>query len=366
MSASAKYNAVAIPAHNFNELHVAAAAALTPGDLYLQADGTVCAYAGLEAAAIADEVVFYRTGAYWVLCNATSDTYVAGAAVYFDTVNKVARTTLADGNCRYLGVTEKAKTTGSSRVLVQINNNNPTSAGSFTTLSCTTLTATGAGTLSATWTWTNAGLSFLYGTGAAAAASGLIIGGGTTANPCTTATASAKFLELRCRTTATSGDNRLAYLRYDVAGAGAGGECLRAYTAMTAAGSTCPGAHVSLDVSATGYITGLGAGVRGQLYVTGIVPAGGTYYGMMAEMYFDPSATIAAPTEHAILAIQANGDATAAATCLNAISFVGGAASGGGQMISPGSSMSTVTGTIRVLINGAVRYIPYYSHEGHA
>ncbi len=180
------------------------------------------------------------------------------------------------------------------------------------------------------------------------------------------ATADTKMNDLRGKSTATSGDNRLLYSRYELAGAGGGGECLRSATLLSAANGTAHGGHVSLEVSAAGYVTGLGAGVRGQLYAQGIAPANGTYYGMMAEVYYDASATLAAATESAILAIQANGDATAAATMLNAISFKGGASSSGGQMVSPGTSMGTVTGTIRVLINGAVAYIPYYSHEGHA
>lgn len=191
-------------------------------------------------------------------------------------------------------------------------------------------------------------------------------GFGSSAYPLTTATANKNFMEYRVKSTATSGTNRGLYLRHDLAGAAGGGEAIRAFTTLSAANTTAHGAHISLNCSATGYVTGLAAGVRGQLYVQGISPANGTYYGMQAEMYFDASATIAAAAEHAILAVQANGDATAAATCKNAISFVGGAASGGGDMVSPGTSMGTVTGTIRVLVNGAVRYIPFYSHEGHA
>jgi hypothetical protein len=180
------------------------------------------------------------------------------------------------------------------------------------------------------------------------------------------ATADTKMMDLRGKTTATSGDNRLIYARYEMAGAGGGGEALRAFSALTAANGTAHGSHLSLNVSDTGYVTGLGAGMRGQLYVTAAVPAGGTYYAALAEMYFDASASIASATAHAILAVHADGNAAAAATCLNAISFKGGASSSGGQMISPGTSMGTVTGTIRVLINGVVAYIPYYSHEGHA
>jgi len=215
------------------------------------------------------------------------------------------------------------------------------------------------------WLNTNSTIQFKYGTSAAVSDNGLLIGGGTDSYPCLTATADKKFIELRCKTTASSGDNRLAYLRYNIGGAG-GGECLRAVTQLSHSTGTAHGAHLTLEALATGYVTGLGAGCRGQLYVQGILPAGGTYYGTMAEMYFDATGTVAAVTEAAILAVQANGDATGVATCKNAISFVGGAGSGAGNMISVGTSMSTVVGTIRILINGSVAYLPYYGHEGHA
>jgi hypothetical protein len=210
-------------------------------------------------------------------------------------------------------------------------------------------------------------INWLYGTGAHAAANSLLMGGGASGYPCTTAVASKNFVEFRCESTATSGDNRLLYLRYLAGGAGTGNfDCIRACTQCTAAVAVARGGDFGVEVLATGYVTGTAYGLRSQCYVQGIIPAGGEYYGHIAEMYFDASATIAAPTAHAILCLAASGDASAAATCLNAIAFVGGASSSGGQMISPGSSMSTVTGTIRVLINNAVRYIPYYSHEGHA
>jgi len=202
------------------------------------------------------------------------------------------------------------------------------------------------------------------------AAGAILVGVGTSADPASDDTAGGKFVELRCQTEATSGDNRLAYFRYAMDGANAtgGGECLRAFTSMGAACGNAHGAHLSLSVSDTGYITGLGVGVRGQLYLAdAAVPANGTYYGMQAEIYCEGDASdISGVTEHAILAVQATGDATGVAKVLNAIAFTGGADSGGGQMISPGTSMGEVEGTIRVLINGTPKYIPYYGHEGHA
>lgn len=210
---------------------------------------------------------------------------------------------------------------------------------------------TGMGPIQFTGCGTNASV--------AAGANAVIMGVGTTAQPCSATAADKRFLEFLCKTTASSGDNRLAYLRYDIGGAG-GGECLRAFTTLTAATGTAHGAHVSLNVSATGYVSGLGAGVRGQLYVQGIAPAGGTYYGAQAEMYFDASATIAAATKHAVLSVQSAGNATAMSTCLNAIAFDGTSANDATKMISSVRLAELPAGTVgvAVLVNGTRYYMP--------
>lgn len=198
---------------------------------------------------------------------------------------------------------------------------------------------------------------------AAKAADAVLLGGGTSALPNTSSTADAKFIEFRCKTTATSGDNRLAYLRYEQAGAGGGGEALRAFTVMTAALGTAHGAHLSLlTTSTTGYVTGLGAGMRATLQVANAaVPAGGTYYGAQVEIYSDgASSSVAAVTKHAVLNIAATGNATGMATVLNAIAIDGTSAADATKMISsvrlaelPANSVA-----FAVLINGVRYYVP--------
>lgn len=206
----------------------------------------------------------------------------------------------------------------------------------------------------------------LSGSDGADSSSGVLMGAGTSASPSTTSVANTKFIELRCKSTATSGDNRLMYLGYDLGGAAGGGECVRAFTSLTAANGTARGAHLSLNVSATGYVTGLGVGVDAQLYVAGIAPSGGTYFAGQSEMYFDASATIAAATAHAIHSFKANGNATALKTCKNLFAISGGADTSAGEMIQneDASGATAANGTIRVLIDEgsgyAVRYIPYY------
>ena len=203
------------------------------------------------------------------------------------------------------------------------------------------------------------GLAFL---GGAASASGLLMGVGTSGSPATSAVADAKFLEIRAKTTATSGDNRLAYFRYDIGGIGASGESLRSFTDLTAAATNAHGAHFSLQAKSTGYISGQGIGMRGQLYIdNSALPAYGTYYGAQSEIYCaGSSSSMAAVTKTAIHSFIASGDQTGAATILNMLSFDGVAASGITAMISstrlaelPANSVG-----IAVLINGTRYYIP--------
>ena len=215
-------------------------------------------------------------------------------------------------------------------------------------------------------------IDFSGASGGAASASGILMGTGTTASPATNATASGIFVELRCETTATSGDCRLQYMRYFMNGINAtGGECLKAGTVLGAAIGTARGEQASIEVSDTGYVTGFACGLDGLLEVAdSAVPSGGTYCAGQSQVYMTGSSSdLSAATSHAIHRFSvAGGNAAAEAKVLNAFNFdvANCADSGGGEMISPGSSMSTVTGTIRILINGDVRYIPYYSHEGHA
>lgn len=127
--------------------------------------------------------------------------------------------------------------------------------------------------------------------GGAKSASGLLFGVGTTAAPATTSTADAKFIELRCQSSAATGDNRLMYLRYSLAGAG-GGECLRALTRVDTNVGTAHGAHLSLSfVNTAGgsECSGLGAAIRGTLHIPNVASWAptGTLTGLQVEIYSD-------------------------------------------------------------------------------
>jgi len=152
----------------------------------------------------------------------------------------------------------------------------------------------------------------LNAAGGADPANALLMGVGTSADPATTAVASKNFIELRTQSSATSGDSRSVYLRHNLSGAGQSGECIRAFTDLTAAVATARGAQISLQVGSTGYVSGLGVGVDAQLYVKGsIVPAGGTYAVLNAEIYGEASADISAVTSLAYIRAVNNGNATA-------------------------------------------------------
>lgn len=200
----------------------------------------------------------------------------------------------------------------------------------------------------------------------AASASGLLLGVGTTAAPATTSTADGKFVEMRCKTSATSGDNRLMYMRYELAAAG-GGECLRAFTKLAAAVVTARGAHISLDLddSPAGSVSGLGVGLDGQLLVgNAALPAGGTYFAGQSEIYSAGSSSdVSAATACAIHSFIAGGDATGAATVLNALAFKSADGAGDGKMIDTTAvETGDGDGSIRILIDEGAGYLVKYLH----
>ena len=157
-------------------------------------------------------------------------------------------------------------------------------------------------------------LSLDNGTGAASA-NAILLGRGTSADPVTTSVADKKMIEFRCETTASSGDNRLMYLRYAMGGAG-DGECLRAFTVVEANLGTAHGAHLSLVFSASAggsECSGLGVACRATLHIPNVaswLPTG-TYAAMNAQIFSDGSnSDPAGMTELSFLRMSNDGDAT--------------------------------------------------------
>lgn len=195
------------------------------------------------------------------------------------------------------------------------------------------------------------------------AANALLMGIGTTADPASTSTAGKFFIEVRAKSTATSGDNRLCYFRYDIDGAGASGEALRAFTDLGAAAATARGAHISLQAGATGYITGLGVGVDAQLYVKNEVLAGGTYAALNAEIYSEGSTTaVSGVTSLSALRVVLGGDSTGAGRVDDKaylITLTGGANGSGNIVGAVGNepTWTSKTHLIRCSLNGTDVYL---------
>jgi hypothetical protein len=138
---------------------------------------------------------------------------------------------------------------------------------------------------------------------------------GTSSTPLSMTVGDSKQIEARVNSTATTGDNRLAYLRFGIGAAG-GGECLRAFTDLTAATGTARGTQISLQAGATGYVSGLGIGVDAQLYVKDeALHADGTYAPLNSEIYSAGStSSVAAVAGISFLRFANTGDATGAGT----------------------------------------------------
>lgn len=192
--------------------------------------------------------------------------------------------------------------------------------------------------------------------------SGLLLGAGTAASPATTATADTKFIEWRLQNTATSGDNRGVYLRFYLAGAGGGGESLRAFTTISdVAAGTAHGAHISLNFADTGSVTGLGVASRATLHIPDDASwAPGTIAAIQAEIWSDgDDSDTDGATEVSFLRFVNGGNANGIADVDDdafLFAFSGGAI-GAGNLVAT-QTAAVVSHTIRVkLPNGTTGYL---------
>lgn len=128
---------------------------------------------------------------------------------------------------------------------------------------------------------------------------------------------------------------------------------------LSAAVGNAHGAHDSLEVSSTGYVTGLGTAIRGNVVVSNTAVPAGTYYGVLAEIYASGNTSALPAASNACLGINLQAG-TAMDAVGNAISFSG--TSSATSMIDSHNlaiaSLGNITSSIRVLVNGAIRYIP--------
>lgn len=141
---------------------------------------------------------------------------------------------------------------------------------------------------------------------------GVIVGAGTTADPIATATASKNMVDMRTKSTATSGDSRGVYWRHYLSGAGLSGESARFFTTVNnVAGDTAHGAHLSLSFGTSGSLTGLGVASRNTLQLCNAAMSGGTFASTQAEIWSDGSSTNpAGVTDLAFIRVVNSGNAT--------------------------------------------------------
>jgi hypothetical protein len=185
---------------------------------------------------------------------------------------------------------------------------------------------------------------------------------GSTGTPVALSTADDKGFAAYFTASATSGTTYGEYVRVDGAGAGAEAIAGRHKVLLTvAAVGNAHGHHATLEMdTSAGHITGLGTGLRGNVVVPNRAIAAGTYYGVMAEIYALGTSAALPSASNACLAISAP-TSTAMDAVVNAISFSG--ADGSGNMIYTHTAAPTVTGYIRIIVNGAKRWIPFASAE---
>jgi len=202
-------------------------------------------------------------------------------------------------------------------------------------------------------------------------ANAVLYGIGTDADPATTSTADKKFIEMRCSTSAATGDNRLCYYRYLMEGAG-GGECMRASTVVNTNLGTAHGAHFGIEFEAAAggsECSGLGVGLRGTLMIPNIASWAptGTYAAGMFEIFSEGTASDpAGMTELSVLRLVNGGDTTGAVDVdTDAFLFsIQGFTAGTGKMVEEGTGIGTVTGTFKCKLGTSTVYLPYYSAAG--
>lgn len=199
---------------------------------------------------------------------------------------------------------------------------------------------------------------------------GLLGGTGTSAAKHDISTSTGRVFSNYITGAATSGELYGRYHRLYATGAGtldvtAG----RDFMTVSAAIGTAMGAHNSLSFGASaGSVSGLGLGQRCTMHVPDrALAAGGTYAALQGEIYCDGnSADISPTTQHSILRLIVDGgNATAQNLVKNLLSVVVTAGTDGtGNMVYTHThSEGQATGSLRILVNGAVKYLKFWDAE---
>jgi hypothetical protein len=163
-------------------------------------------------------------------------------------------------------------------------------------------------------------------------------------------------------TAAASGTTYGDYTRIDALAAGAEVIAGRSKTMLSiAAVGNAHGRHDTLEFdTSAGAVTGLGTGHRANLVVANRAVATGTYYGAMAEIYpLGNSAALPANSNAALGLNVQSGTAMDLVGNLLSIS----ATDGSTKPIYTHNPGNTFSGSFRILVNGAVKYIYFANAE---
>jgi hypothetical protein len=198
---------------------------------------------------------------------------------------------------------------------------------------------------------------------------GLLLGGGTSADPVTTSVADQKTASFYTSNSATSGESYGFYWRNYVTGVAASGTCARFYSTTNVAADTLQGAQITASTGAAGAVSGLLVGCRSQVQLADDATAAptGTIAGGQSEIYFDgdnsSTTNIAAASAHSIHRFIVAGDTTARAKCVNLFEIVNVSTgtSNTTAMIKTDMHTAAPTDGIRVLVNGAAYHLGLYA-----
>jgi hypothetical protein len=180
---------------------------------------------------------------------------------------------------------------------------------------------------------------------------------GTSSVPIAINTAGQRGINTFFSSTATSDTTYGMYLRLDATGAGV--EAIAGRFKTTISSDTTGqayGIHATVEPGATtGKITGQCAAVLGNLVMADrAFGAGGTYYGVLAQVY--AAGNVMTAGNISCLGISCIAGTEIDKVCY-AINFSG--TDSASSMIYTRTAAPTITGHVRVLINGAVRYMPF-------
>ena len=191
---------------------------------------------------------------------------------------------------------------------------------------------------------------------------GKVLGGGTSADPVLSTTASEKMASFYTSNSATSGESLALYWKHTSTGVGASATCGRFYQSANVASATLQGAQISVSTGAAGKVSGLMVGCRSQAMLAddATVAPTGTIAGGQSELYFEgdnSSTTDITGAKHSIHRFVLDGDTTARAKCLSAFEFINIPSGTGTHMLKTDMHTGTPTDGLKIRIDDAFYYI---------